>query len=158
MSDQQAQPIFSIEKLFIKDLSLEVPNAPQVYLEQVQPEVDMQLHTEAQQIDEGYYEHVLTVTVTAKNGDKTVFLAEVAQGGVFQIRNIPAEDMDPIFGVACPNILFPYVREVISDMVTRAGFPPVILSPINFEQIYLQRLAQQQQQQSASQDAPATIQ
>ena len=153
MSDQQEQPIFSIEKLYVKDLSLEVPNAPQVYLEAQQPEVDMQLHTQTQQLDEGYFESVLTVTVTAKLGDKTVFLAEAAQGGIFQIRNIPTDDLEPILGMACPNILFPYVREVISDIVTRAGFPPVILAPINFEQLYMQR-----QNQTANQDAPATVQ
>ncbi|MGQ5524966.1 protein-export chaperone SecB [Chitinimonas sp. PSY-7] len=153
MSDQQEQPIFSIEKLYVKDLSLEVPNAPQVYLEAQQPEVDMQLHTQTQQLDDGYFESVLTVTVTAKLGEKTVFLAEASQGGIFQIRNIPAEDLEPILGMACPNILFPYVREVISDVVTRAGFPPVILAPINFEQLYMQR-----QTQAASQDAPATVQ
>lgn len=153
MSDQQEQPIFSIEKLYVKDLSLEVPNAPQVYLDPQQPEVDMQLHTQTQQLDAGYFETVLTVTVTAKVADKTVFLAEVAQGGIFQIRNVPAEDLEPILGMACPNILFPYVREVISDVVSRAGFPPVILAPINFEQLYMQR-----QNQAASQDAPATVQ
>ncbi|QNM97256.1 protein-export chaperone SecB [Chitinimonas koreensis] len=153
MSDQQEQPIFSIEKLFVKDLSLEVPHAPQIYLEAQQPEVEMQLHTQSQQLDEGFYENVLTVTVTAKIGEKTVFLAEAAQGGIFQIRNVPADDLEPILGMACPNILFPYVREVISDLVTRAGFPPVILSPINFEQLFMQRQAQ-----GASQDAPATVQ
>lgn len=153
MSDQQEQPIFSIEKLYVKDLSLEVPNAPQIYLEAQQPEVDMQLHTQTQQLDQGYYETALTVTVTAKLGEKTVFLAEATQGGIFQIRNVPAEDLEPILGMACPNILFPYVREVISDVVSRAGFPPVILAPINFEQLYMQR-----QNQAASQDAPATVQ
>lgn len=155
MSDQQAQPIFSIEKLFVKDISLEVPNAPQIYLEQQQPEVEMQIHTSTQLIDEGYFESVLTVTVTATVAEKTVFLAEVAQGGIFQIRNVPEGDLEPILGMACPNILFPYVREVVSDLVTRAGFPPVVLAPINFEQLYMQRQAQQQ---VASQDAPATIQ
>ncbi|QDQ27343.1 protein-export chaperone SecB [Chitinimonas arctica] len=155
MSDQQVQPIFAIEKLFVKDLSLEVPNAPQIYLEPQQPEIEMQLHTATQQLDDGYYENVLTVTVTAKVGEKTVFLAEVAQGGIFQIRHIPNEDLEPILGMACPNILFPYVREVVSDLVTRAGFPPVILAPINFEQLYMQRQAQQQ---AVSQDAPSTVQ
>ena len=153
MSDQQEQPIFSIEKLYVKDLSLEVPNAPQIYLEAQQPEVDMQLHTQTQQLDQGYYETALTVTVTAKLGEKTVFLAEATQGGIFQIRNVPAEDLEPILGMACPELLFPYVREVISDVVSRAGFPPVILAPINFEQLYMQR-----QNQAAGQDAPATVQ
>jgi preprotein translocase subunit SecB len=155
MSDQQAQPIFSIEKLYVKDLSLEVPNAPQIYLETAQPEVEMQIHTEAQPIGEGYFENVLTVTVTAKVESRTYFLAEAAQAGLFLIRNVPDEELEPILGMACPNILFPYVREAISDLVTRAGFPPVVLAPINFEQLYMQR---QMQQQSTTQDAPTTVQ
>ncbi|MBV8660078.1 MAG: protein-export chaperone SecB [Burkholderiales bacterium] len=155
MSDQQAQPVFSIEKLYVKDISLEVPNTPHIYAEQQQPEVEMQMHTQAQQADEGYFESTLTVTVTAKAGDKTYFLVEVAQAGVFQVRNVPAEDLDPILGIACPNILFPYVREVISDLVSRAGFPPVVLAPINFESLYMQR---QVQEQASAQDASATIQ
>ncbi|HEY9104228.1 protein-export chaperone SecB [Chitinimonas sp.] len=155
MSDQQIQPVFAIEKLFVKDISLEVPNAPQIYLEAQQPEINMQLSTASQQLDEGYFENVLTVTVTATLGERTVFLVEVAQGGIFQIRNVPAEDLEPILGMACPNILFPYVREVVSDLVTRAGFPPVVLAPINFEQLFMQRQAQEQ---AASQDAPTTVQ
>ncbi|MFC4160972.1 protein-export chaperone SecB [Chitinimonas lacunae] len=155
MSDQQAQPVFSIEKLYVKDLSLELPNAPQIFLEREQPEIDMQIRTEAQAIDDGIFENVLVVTVQAKLGDKTVFLAEVSQAGIFQIRNVPAEDLEPILGVACPNILFPYAREVVSDVVSRAGFPPVILAPINFEALYLERQAQQQ---ANAQEAPSTVQ
>ena len=101
----------------------------------------MQLHNEATRIDEGYFEASITITVTAKLGDKTMFLAEATQAGIFQIRNVPAEDMDPVLGIGCPNILFPYVRETISDMVNRSGFPPVILSPINFEALYAQKQA-----------------
>jgi preprotein translocase subunit SecB len=144
MSEQQElQPVFSIEKIYVKDLSLEVPGAPQVFLEQAQPEIDMQLSSEAKTVDEGYYDCVLTVTVTAKVADKTLFLVEVAQAGIFQIRDVPAEDLDPILGVACPNILFPYARETVSNLVNRAGFPPVLLSPINFEALYMQQRAQQ---------------
>ncbi|MDK2124123.1 protein-export chaperone SecB [Parachitinimonas caeni] len=148
MSEQQSQPMFSIEKIYVKDLSLEIPHAPQVFLDREQPEIDMQLHTEGKAIDDGYYETVLTVTVTAKAGEKTIFLVEAAQAGIFQIRNVPTEDLDPILGVACPNILFPYARETISDMVNRAGFPPVLLAPINFEALYMQR------QQQANGQAP----
>ncbi len=144
MSEQQElQPVFSIEKLYTKDLSLEVPNAPQVFLEQTQPEIEMQLSTEGKQIDEGFYDVGLSVTVTAKVADKVVFLVEVVQSGIFQIRNVPTEDLDPILGVACPNILFPYAREAVSDLVNRAGFPPVLLNPINFEAMYMQQRAQQ---------------
>ena len=155
MSDQQAQPVFSIEKVYVKDLSLEVPNAPQIYGESHTPEVDLQIQTGASAIADGLFETVLTITVTAKAGDKTIFLAEVVQGGLFHIRNIPLEDMDQLLGIACPNILFPYTREVISDLVTRAGFPPVVLAPLNFEVIYAQRRAQMA---AASVEAPAQIQ
>jgi preprotein translocase subunit SecB len=166
MSDQQAQdleaqaaaqPVFSIEKLYVKDISVEVPNAPAIYLEREQPEIEMQIHTEARGLEEGYFESALTATVTAKLGERTCFLVEVAQAGIFQIRNIPVDEMDPILGIACPNILFPYLREVVSDLVNRAGFPPVILAPINFEALYVQRQEQLRAQQGHT-DAPATLQ
>ncbi|MBV8048168.1 MAG: protein-export chaperone SecB [Paludibacterium sp.] len=145
MSEQQEQqqPVFSIDKIYVKDMSLEVPGAPQVFLMQAQPEIDMQLASESKQIEDGYFDCCLTVTVTAKADDKVLFLAEVAQSGIFQIRNIPAEDLDPVLGVACPNILFPYARETVSSIVNRAGFPPVLLSPINFEALYMQQRAGQ---------------
>lgn len=142
MSDQQEQPVFSIEKIYVKDMSLEIPRAPQVFLEREQPEIEMQLHTNAAPIEAGIFESSVTVTITAKLADKTMFLVEATQAGIFQIRNVPSEELDPILGIACPNILFPYIRETISDMVNRAGFPPVILSPINFESIYQQRQAE----------------
>lgn len=143
MSEQQeVQPVFSIEKIYVKDLSLEVPHAPEVFLEQQQPEIDMQLGSESRQIDEGFFECTLTVTVTAKLAEKTMFLCEVAQAGIFRIANIPADDVDPILGVACPNILFPYARETVSSIINRAGFPPVLLAPINFEALYMQQRAQ----------------
>jgi preprotein translocase subunit SecB len=142
MSNQQ--PVFAIEKIYVKDLSLEIPNAPQVFLERSQPEIAVQLHTEGAGIGEAMYQVVLTVTVTAKLGDKTMFLIEASQAGIFQIRNVAQQDMEPILSIACPNILFPYARETISDSVSRAGFPPVLLAPVNFEAIYQQRLQQQQ--------------
>ena len=146
MTDQQTQqPTFSIEKIYVKDLSLEIPNAPKVFLEREQPEIDMQLHTDSQQLDEGVFEATLRVVVTAKLGEKVLFLVEARQAGIFQIRNVPASDIDAILGSACPNILFPYVRETISDVVNRAGFPPVLLAPINFDALFQkQQLAQQQ--------------
>lgn len=147
MSEANNQPTFSIEKLFVKDLSLEVPNAPKVYLEREAPQVEVSMNNAASRIDESFFEVLLNVTVTAKIKDKTVFLVEVSFGGVFQIRNLTAGDLDPVLGVTCPNILFPYVREVVSDTVSRAGFPPVILHPMNFEAIYQ---AQRQQVPSAA--------
>ena len=138
------QPVFSIEKVFVKDISLEVPNAPAVFLERDQPTVDIQLHHNSTAVEEGVYQTLLTVTVTAKVKDKTMFLVEVGQAGIFTLRNIPASELEPVLAIACPNILFPYVREVVSEMVVRAGFPPVILSPVNFEAIYAAQRGQQQ--------------
>ena len=116
------------------------------------PQVDIQLHHNTVGVEDGVYETTLTVTVTAKVKDKTLFLAEASQAGIFVVRNVPASDMDAVLGIACPNILFPYVREVISDIVVRGGFPPVMLSPVNFEALY-----QAQRQQPAQADTPKII-
>ena len=151
MSDN-AQPVFSIEKLYVKDLSVEVPNAPQIYLEREQPQINVQLRTEGNGVDEGVFEVTLTVTVTAKlDEDKTVFLVEVAQCGIFQIRNVPQDDLEPIMMIGCANILFPYAREAVSDAVSRAGFQPVVLAPVNFEAMYAQN---RQQAAQAGTDVP----
>jgi preprotein translocase subunit SecB len=133
---QNTQPVFSIEKVYVKDLSLEIPNAPNIYLERDQPQVDIQLHHNSTGVEDGVYETTLTVTVTAKVKDKTMFLVEAAQAGIFVCRNIPAAELEAVLAIACPNILFPYVRETISDVIVRAGFPPVLLAPVNFEAIY----------------------
>ena len=133
---QNNQPVFSIEKVYVKDLSLEIPNAPAVFLEREAPTVDIQLHHNSTSVENGVYQTVLTVTVTAKVRDKTMFLVEAAQAGIFAARNIPEHDLQAVLAIACPNILFPYAREVVSDIVTRAGFPPVVLAPVNFEAIY----------------------
>jgi len=146
--EQNEQPVFGIEKLYVKDLSLEVPNAPEVFLEREAPQVQIQLNTGGRLVGDNVYEVVLTVTVTATIGEKTVFLVEVGQGGVFRIQNVPQEQMEPLIAVACPNILFPYAREVVSDAVTRAGFQPIVLQPVNFEAMYLQRLQEQEQAQA----------
>ncbi|MFN3883203.1 MAG: protein-export chaperone SecB [Rhodocyclaceae bacterium] len=137
-------PVFSIEKIYVKDLSVEVPNAPHCFLEREQAQVSLQMQTSGEAVGDGVFDVVLTLTVTAKIGEKTQFLVEAAQAGIFQIRNVPEEELEPIIAVACPNILFPYARETISDAITRAGFPPVLLAPVNFEAIYRQRLEQQQ--------------
>lgn len=149
-NSEDKQPGFGIEKIYVKDLSLEIPNAPQIFTQRETPQLSVELSNATTQLDEGVFEVVITVTVTSKVGeDKTAFLVEVAQAGIFQIRNIPQENLDVILGVTCPNILFPYARETVSDVVTRAGFPPVLLNPINFEALY----AQQRQQANASQGA-----
>ena len=136
---EELQPVFSIERLFVKDLSLEVPNAPQIFLEDGEPQVDMRVATHNEKLQDGYYNVDVTITVTAKlNADRTMFLNEVTQSGIFRLENIPEDDVELLLGVACPNILFPYARETISNSVTRAGFPPVLLAPINFEALYQQ--------------------
>ena len=142
MSDQQ--PVFSIEKIYVKDLSLEVPNAPQVFMSNDAPQLEVQLSQAVQSVDGALFEVTLKVTVTAKAGDKTMFLVEVAQAGIFQIRNVPQPELDPILGMVCPNVLFPYARETVSDTVNRAGFPPVLLAPVNFEALHQQRMSEQQ--------------
>ena len=145
------QPVFTIDKLYVKDLSVEIPNAPQIFLEREQPKVDLQIQNGANAISDGVYEAFLTATITAKVGEKTMFLIEVTQAGIFQIRNLSKEDLEVVMGVGCPNILYPYLREVVSDAATRAGFMPVVLAPMNFEALYVQRM----QQQQAQADAPA---
>ena len=143
MTEQEA-PTFAIEKLYIKDFSLEVPNAPAIFLERDTPEVGLQLQTGALKVGDDIFEVTLTATVTAKLGEKVVFLVEVAQAGLFVIRNVPEENLEPLLAIACPNILFPYAREVVSTSVTRAGFAPVILQPVNFEAMYAARAEQGQ--------------
>jgi len=151
MSQDSAQaqdaPLFQIEKLYVKDLSLEVPNAPQVFTQAETPQLEIQVRNEATQFADGLFDVVVTVTVTARAGERTIFLAEVAQAGIFTVRGVSAQDLDPLLGIGCPTILFPYAREAIADLVTRAGFPAVVLQPISFEQMYLE-----QQQRAA--DAP----
>ena len=143
-SQQPAQPIFGVEKVYVKDSSLEVPNAPQIFLQRENPEISIELNNRAVQVDNGIFEAIIKITVTAKIQDKVAFLVEVEQAGIFQIHNVPEENLPAILGIACPNIIFPYARESISDLVTRAGFPPVLLNPVNFEALYAQQLEQQQ--------------
>lgn len=133
------QPTFQVEKLYVKDLSLEVPNAPQVFMQADSPQLEIQVRHESTPFGEGLYNVVVTVTVTARAGEKTIFLAEVAQAGIFTARAIPQADLEPLLAIGCPTILYPYAREAISDLVTRAGFPAVVLQPISFEQMYMER-------------------
>jgi len=143
-AEQSQQAGFSIEKIYVKDASLEIPHAPQIFTDRTQPKVSIELGNFAQMLEEGVFEVAIKVTVTSKIEDKTVFLVEVTQAGIFQIRNVPDENMEMIAGITCPNILFPYARETVSDLVVRAGFQPVLLNPINFEALF----AQQKQQQA----------
>jgi preprotein translocase subunit SecB len=146
----QAAPSLAIEKIYVKDLSLENPGAPQSFTINEAPSVEVGLRTRGEQVEANVFECVLTITVTAKSGDKTLFLVEASQAGLFRIQGVPMADMQPIMAIHCPNVLFPYVRETIADAITRAGFPPVHLDPINFEMLYQQQLANLQQQPAAS--------
>ena len=146
MTDAAPQASFQIEKIYVKDLSLEIPHAPAVFTEQVQPQLEVQIGTTLENFAEALYEVTVTATVTAKAGERTIFLAEASQAGIFSLRNVPQEELDPLLGIGCPTIVFPYLRETISDLVTRGGFPPVLLSPVSFEALYVQRLQQQQSQ------------
>lgn len=147
MADAQ-QPVFNIEKLYVKDLSVEVPNAPAVFMEREAPQMDVNMSTESRGMGEDMFHSSITVTVTAKIGDKTLFLVECTQAGIFRIQNVPQEQMPMVLGIGCPNIVFPYLRETVSDVVIRAGFPPLLLNPVNFEALFMQ---QQQAQQQAAQ-------
>jgi preprotein translocase subunit SecB len=152
------QPMFGVEKIYLKDMSLELPNAPQVFFEREAPQVEVNIHNEASGLEqEGLFEVVLTVTVTAKIQDRTVFLVEAAQAGIFVIRNVPQADLEAVLGTLCPNTLLPYAREAVASMVQRAGFPPVTLQHMNFDLLYQQRLQQMQaEQQGAAAAAPQT--
>ncbi|MFN3715597.1 MAG: protein-export chaperone SecB [Thiobacillus sp.] len=151
MADELQGPVFNIEKLYVKDLSVEVPNAPAIFMEHEAPKMDVNLSTESRALAQDLFHTSITVTVTAKAGDKTMFLVECTQAGVFRIQNVPADQMSMVLGIGCPNIVFPYLRETVSDVVTRAGFPPLLLNPVNFEALFMQQQQAQQQQAAPAQ-------
>lgn len=157
MSEAQAAPqqpaTFQIEKVYVKDLSLEIPNAPKVFLEQAQPQLEVRIDTSSDAFAEGFYEVTVSATVSAKLGERTLFLVEAAQAGIFAVRNVPPGELEPLLGIGCPTVIFPYLRETISDLVVRGGFPPVLLAPLSFEALYLQR-----QQQVSNAQGQGTIQ
>ncbi len=143
MSENNDKPTFSIEKLYVKDLSLEVPGAPAVFKQQGAPQIEITMNNTAQVIEGDHYEVLVRATVTAKIKEATIFLVEASQGGVFHIRNLSGEPLEMTLGIAAPNIIFPYLRETISEAVSKAGFPPVILQPMNFEAVYRARKEEQ---------------
>ena len=150
MSDQTpATPVFQIQRVYLKEASLEQPNSPAILLEQEQPSVDIQLGVEAAPVAEGVFEVAVTATVHTKIKDKTVFLVEAKQAGIFEIRNVPEEQMGQLMGIACPQIVYPYLRGNVADLIQRGGFPPVHLSEINFQAMYEQQQLQQAQAASA---------
>ena len=135
-------PSFQIQRIYLKDISLEQPNAPQILLNQGEPKLEVQVDIQANQLDENNFHITLVGTVTTKIEDKVLFLVEAHQAGIFEIRHMPPEQIDPLLGIACPTILFPYLRSNIADMISRAGFQPVHLAEINFHALYEQRLQQ----------------
>ena len=147
-------PTFQLQRCYLKDASLELPNAPRIFLEQQSPNIDVQLEVSNGSVLEGIYEVVVRATVTAKLGDKVLFLAEAKQAGIFEIRNVPKEQFEPIVGIVCPNIVYPYLRANVADLITRTGLPPIHLTEINFEALYQQRLAQQAQAAAPAAAAP----
>ena len=152
MADQQ-DPIFQIQRVYLKEASLEQPNSPAILLEQESPTVDIQLGVNAAPVAEGIFEVTVTATVQTKIKDRTVFLVEATQAGIFEIRNLPEEQMGQIMGMACPQIVYPYLRGNVADLIQRGGFPPVHLSEINFQAMY----EQQQQQKMASEGQPQVV-
>lgn len=155
MSDENTQQEavqqqFEIQKIYIKDASLEIPNAPVVFTEQWQGESNLQLGNASNQLTDDLFEVVLTVTLTTTNAGKTAYLVEVKQAGIFTLKGFSREHMGAMLGAYCPNTLFPYARETISTLVQKGGFPPVWLQPVNFDALYLQHLQAQQQQAGAA--------
>ena len=144
---------FAIQKVYVRDISFETPNSPLIFQEKWEPETNMQLGNKAVVLAEGVHEVMLSVTVTAKIADKTAYLVEVQQCGIFNIAGYDPKELPAIVGSVCPNILFPFAREAVADLVTRGGFPPLLLSPVNFDALYAEYAQQQRQQQSDGQEA-----
>ena len=147
-------PQFSVEKIYVKDVSFEAPGAPGVFNEQGQPDLQLNLNQRVQRLNEALFEVVLTVTLTCKVGDKTAYVAEVEQAGVFGLVGLQPQAIDVLLGTQCPNILFPYVRQIVGELIQAGGFPPFLLQPINFDALYAETLRQRQQQ--AGSDAAAS--
>ncbi len=146
-------PVFNIQRMYLKDLSLEQPNSPQILLEQQQPQVDISLGMAAEAVAEGIFEVTVTATVTTKVQDKVLFLVEAKQAGIFEIRNVPADQMQGIVSIVCPQMIYPYLRAIVSDVCTRAGFPPILLTEVNFQAMF----EAQQQAQAAEANGGSRI-
>jgi preprotein translocase subunit SecB len=149
-NDNNNQAIFGLDKLYLKDASIEVPNAPQIFLEREQPKIDLNLQFNTIKIDDGIYETVLNAKLDAKIGQKQMFLIELEQAGIFQIKNIPNEQLELIQNIDCPNLVFPYLREAVSDLTAKAGFMPIVLAPVNFSYLYQQKKQSEQQEEKMS--------
>ncbi|MES9960885.1 MAG: protein-export chaperone SecB [Sedimenticola sp.] len=145
---EQAAPEFALQRIYIKDVSFETPNSPTIFNEQWSPESSLNLNSNVEKVGEDLYEVVLNVTVTTKLGDKTAYLVEIQQAGVFHVKGFPDAEMGPMMGAYCPNILFPYAREAISDLVSKGSFPQLLLTPVNFDALYAQHMQEREAQQA----------
>jgi preprotein translocase subunit SecB len=150
--DQTAQPTFNMQRVYVKDLSLEMPNAPHIFLEQETPKVEVNINVGGQRLAETVFESTITVTVTTRVNDKVLYLVEATQAGIFELANIPPEQMDPILGIVCPTMLYPYLRATVADAITRTTLPPLHLAEMNFQGLYEQRLAELSAQQPGEAD------
>ncbi|HEY1057186.1 MAG TPA: protein-export chaperone SecB [Limnobacter sp.] len=153
MAEQAQEAVFQMQRVYVKDASLELPNAPQIFLEKNPPAIEVSVDVGAQRLADTVFESEVTVTVTAKIGDKVAFLVECKQAGIFEISGVPEDQYDPLLGILCPGMIYPYLRANVADMITRTGFPPVHLSDINFEQFYQQRLAAAQEAAASTANA-----
>lgn len=156
MADEPT-PVFQIQRMYLKDLSLEQPNSPKILLEQQQPQVDINLAMGAEGVADGIFEVTVTATVTTKVQDKVLFLVEAKQAGIFEIRNVPQEQMQGIISIVCPQMIYPYLRAIVSDVCTRAGFPPILLTEVNFQAMFEAQQAQQAQQAGEANGASRII-
>ena len=152
------QPVFQIQRMYLKDLSLEQPNSPQILLDQTPPQVDINLGVGAEGVADGIFEVTVTATVTTKVGDRVLFLVEAKQAGIFEIRNLPPDQMQGIVSIVCPQMIYPYLRAIVSDVCTRAGFPPILLTEVNFQAMFESQQAQAGQANgNGSDDAPRIL-
>ena len=147
-AQQQPQPQFSIQRIYVKDASLETPNSPQIFTKEWKPEINLEMNTRTTPLSDEHFEVILTLTVTAKNEEETAFLVEVQQGGIFLVAGMNEQESGHALGAFCPSILFPYAREAIDTMVTKASFPPLMLAPVNFDALYAQQLQQRAAQEN----------
>ncbi len=150
-NQQQMDREFALQRIYTKDISFETPNSPEIFQVDWQPQTNLNVNTHVNRLADDVFEVVLTVTVTTKVAEKTVYLAEVQQAGIFGMRGFPEQEMGPMLGAFCPNLLFPYAREVISDLVTKGSFPQMLLQPVNFDALYAQHQQQLAEQQEGEQ-------
>ena len=152
-AQQEQQPSFGMQRSYLKDLSLEMPNAPQIFLEQEQPTVEVSLDLGAERLAETILETTVRATITTKINDKVLYLVEGTQAGIFEIANIPEDQIDPLIGIVCPSMIFPYLRANLADAINRTGLPSIHLAEVNFQSLYEQRLAEAAAQAEAGAEA-----